>query len=226
MATVADQAGRSSKTEVTRWVSGGNRRPERNVVQEEVTLIPDQQEYAPGDQAEILVEAPFSSAQGLLTDQPQRVSFPPSHSPSTTPAPCLSIPIQDEYIPNVHIQVDLVGATGRTADNGDPLPDAPDRPAFAVGRLNLAGAAAEPDADRHRDGRPTQPPSPAPTTRVDVTVTDAAGHPVAGAELAVVVVDEAVLALSNLPAARPAGHLLPTDRFPGLQPVPAQQRSS
>ncbi len=41
----------------------------------------------------------------------------------------LTIPIEDDYIPNVHIQVDLVGATMRTDDNGDPLPDAPDRPA-------------------------------------------------------------------------------------------------
>ena len=67
VATVTDDAGRASRSELTRWVSGGERRPERNVTQEEVTLIPDKQEYDPGDQAEILVTAPFSPAQGLLT---------------------------------------------------------------------------------------------------------------------------------------------------------------
>ena len=37
------------------------------VEQEEVTLIPDREEYQPGDTAEILVQAPFTPAEGLLT---------------------------------------------------------------------------------------------------------------------------------------------------------------
>ncbi len=88
------------------------------------------------------------------------------------------------------------GPAARTTDNGDPLPNAPDRPAFAVGSLNLQvpphtrtlEVAAEPAS-------PTI--EPGSTTQVSVTVTDAGGDPVANADLAVVVVDEAVLALSN-----------------------------
>ncbi len=195
VATVTDDAGRSSRTEITRWVSGGTIRPERNVVQQEVTLIPDKQKYAPGDQAEILVTAPFSPATGLLTLSRNGVV---STEPFTIEggSTVLSIPIQDQYIPNVHVQVDLVGATTRTDDTGDPLPDAPARPAFAVGRLNLQvpplsrtlTVSAEPAA-------PTT--EPGSTTSIEVAVTDAAGAPVGDAELAVVVVDEAVLALSN-----------------------------
>ncbi|MFC2176850.1 alpha-2-macroglobulin [Actinomycetota bacterium] len=194
-ATVADDAGRSSMTEFTRWVTGGNRRPERNVVHEEVTLIPDKQEYAPGDRAEILVEAPFGGAEGLLTVSRNGFVTTESFTIEGT-STVLIVPIEDDYIPNVHIQVDLVGATGRTTDKGDPLPDAPDRPAFAVGRLNLqipplsrTLAVAATPAD------PTIEPGGA--TTVDITVSDATGNPVDGAELAVVVVDEAVLALSG-----------------------------
>jgi uncharacterized protein YfaS (alpha-2-macroglobulin family) len=202
-ATVTDDASRSSRTEITRWVSGGNRRPERNVVQEEVTLIPDRQEYVPGEQAEILVEAPFSPAEGLLTISRNGVVSTEQFTIEGGNT-VLSIPIKDEYIPNVHIQVDLVGATGRTADNGDPLPNAPDRPAFAVGRLNLQvpphsrtlAVVAEPAAPTIEPGSSTQ---------VNVTVTDAGGDPVANAELAVVVVDEAVLALSNYQLPDPIG---------------------
>jgi hypothetical protein len=193
-AVIADDAGRSSKTEITRWVSGGNRRPERNVVQEEVTLIPDRQEYAPGTNAEILVEAPFSPARGLLTISRNGIIETQGFTIEDA-ATVLSIPIEDEYTPNVHIQIDLVGATGRTADNGDPLPDAPDRPAFAVGRLNLQ----VPPLSRTLEvtAVPADPTTePGNTTRVDVTVTNSSGNPVAGAELAVVVVDEAVLALT------------------------------
>ncbi|MGI9647991.1 MAG: alpha-2-macroglobulin family protein [Acidimicrobiia bacterium] len=193
-ATVADDAGRTSKTEITRWVSGGNRRPERNVVQEEVTLIPDLPEYAPGTSAEILVEAPFSPAQGLLTISRNGIVETERFQvqDGTT---VLSVPIKDEYTPNIFVQVDLVGATGRTADNGDPLPDAPDRPAFAVGRLNLQ----VPPLSRTLNvtAVPADPTTePGTATRVDVTVTNPAGDPVADAELTVVVVDEAVLALT------------------------------
>jgi uncharacterized protein YfaS (alpha-2-macroglobulin family) len=194
-ATVTDDAGRSSRTELTRWVSGGNLRPERNVVQQEVTLIPDQQEYAPGEQAEILIEAPFNPAQGLLTISRNGLVSTESFTIEEG-STVLTIPIEDKYIPNVHIQVDLVGATMRTTDDGDPLPDAPDRPAFAVGLLNLQvpphtrtlAVTAEPAAPTIEPGSPTQ---------VNVVVADAGGDPVANAELAVVVVDEAVLALSN-----------------------------
>ncbi|NNL97936.1 MAG: hypothetical protein HKO63_07005, partial [Acidimicrobiia bacterium] len=195
VATVADDAGRTSRTELTRWVSGGKRRPERTVAQEEATLIPDQPEYAPGDTAEILVEAPFSPAEGLLTVSRNGFVTQETFTIEDT-STVLSIPIVDEYIPTIHIQVDLVGATGRTTDAGDPLPDAPDRPAFAVGSLTLQvpplsrtlSLSVEPAA-------PTT--EPGSTTSVEVTVADAAGDPVAGAELAVVVVDEAVLALSD-----------------------------
>jgi uncharacterized protein YfaS (alpha-2-macroglobulin family) len=194
-ATVADDAGRSSKTEFTRWVTGGDRRPERNVVHEEVTLIPDKQEYTPGDRAEILVEAPFGGAEGLLTVSRNGFVSTESFTIEGTNT-VLTVPIEDEYIPNVHIQVDLVGATERTTDKGDPLPDAPDRPAFAVGRLNLQ----VPPLSRTLDvaATPADPTiEPGGATRVDVTVSDAGGNPVDGAELAVVVVDEAVLALSS-----------------------------
>ena len=35
--------------------------------QEQATLIPDKENYLPGDVAEILVQSPFSPAEGLLT---------------------------------------------------------------------------------------------------------------------------------------------------------------
>ena len=53
--------------EITRWVSGGERPAASEVEQEEVTLIPDRKDYQPGDTAEILVQAPFYPAEGLLT---------------------------------------------------------------------------------------------------------------------------------------------------------------
>jgi len=65
--TVTDDLGRKNQSRFTRWVSGGQQPPSRNVQQEEATLIPDKESYQPGDTAEILVQSPFSMAEGLLT---------------------------------------------------------------------------------------------------------------------------------------------------------------
>ena len=77
-AVVTDEQGRQNQTSFTRWVSGGQQPPSRKVEQEEVTLIPDKETYQPGDTAQILVQSPFSPAEGLADRQPQR---DPVHDP-------------------------------------------------------------------------------------------------------------------------------------------------
>ncbi len=194
-AVVTDSQGRQNQSRFTRWVSGGRQPVQRNVEQESVTLIPDRENYQPGDVAEILVQAPFSPAEGLLTItrggilSTERFSLENgSHT--------LRIPITEDHVPNLSVQVDVVGAAARTDDNGEIVPAAPPRPAYASGYLDLnvppysrelslaivpQAAALEPGAD----------------TAVAVTVTDANGQPVPSAEVVLVVVDEAILALTN-----------------------------
>jgi uncharacterized protein YfaS (alpha-2-macroglobulin family) len=203
-ATVTDNQGRLNQSEFTRWVSGGQRPPARNVEQEVVTLIPDKETYQPGQTAEILVQAPFSPAEGLLTVgrsgllYTERFSMPEgSHT--------LRIPIEDAHIPNLSLQVDLVGAAPRTNDQGETLPDVAPRPAYASGSLNLN----IPPLNRTLSLQVTpgvEKLEPGGETTVNVTVTDAGGQPVSGAELAVVVVDEAILALTNYQLADPVSN--------------------
>jgi hypothetical protein len=135
-ATVTDDQGRPNRSELTRWVSGGQRPPARQVEQEAATLIPDAKEYQPGDIAEILVQSPFYPAEGLMT---LRRSGMLSQERFTMDGPTytLRVPIKEAYTPNVHVQVDLVGAAARTDDNGNAIPDVPKRPAFATGELDL-----------------------------------------------------------------------------------------
>ncbi len=66
-ATVTDSRGRTNQSRFTRWVSGGKQPSARKVEKEEATLIPDKETYQPGDVAHILVQSPFSPAEGLLT---------------------------------------------------------------------------------------------------------------------------------------------------------------
>ena len=194
-AVVTDELGRKNQTQFTRWVSGGQRPPARKVEQEQVTLIPDKETYQPGDIAEILVQPPFSPAEGLLTVARSGILYTESFS-ITEDTVVLRVPIEDAYIPNLNIQVDVVGSAPRSDDSGETLTNVPPRPAYATGTLNLQ----IPPLQRALTMvvTPQEPElEPGAETVVDVALTDASGRPVSGAEVAVVVVDEAVLALTN-----------------------------
>jgi len=200
-ATVTDDEGRLNQSSFTRWVSGGRQPAARRVEQETATLIPDKERYEPGDVAEILVQAPFSPAEGLLTVSRNGVLYTESFR-LTEGSHTLRVPIEEAHLPNLQLQVDLAGAAPRLDDGGEPLPEAPARPAYATGRLNL------PISTRTRTLSVGVTPresglQPGGETTIDVTVTDSAGQPVGGAEVAVVVVDEAILALTNYQLANP-----------------------
>ncbi len=194
-ATVTDSLGRRNQSSITRWVSGGQRPPARKVEQEEVTLIPDKETYQPGETAQILVQSPFNPAEGLLTVSRSGTLYTQRFT-ITDGTATLQIPIREEHLPNLQIQVDLVGEAPRTDDKGEAITGIPPRPAYASGTLNLKipplqrtlSLEVTPERDKLEPGG---------QTALDVTLKDANGVPVAGAELAVVVVDEAVLALTN-----------------------------
>jgi uncharacterized protein YfaS (alpha-2-macroglobulin family) len=199
--TVTDELGRKNQSQLTRWVSGGKLPPARKVEQESATLIPDKETYQPGDTAQILVMSPFSPAEGLLTVSRSGILYTQRfriEDGSTT----LNVPIEEKYIPNLNIQVDLNGAAPRSNDQGETLPDAPPRPAFATGQLNLS----IPPLQRTLSLQVTPGESelePGGETNLDILLKDAGGRPVSEAELAVVVVDEAILALSDYQMADP-----------------------
>ncbi len=213
-ATIRDQKGRPNQTRMTVWVAGGVVPTGRGLEQEKVLLVPDRKEYRPGETAEILVQAPFTPAEGVLTLRRSGLvkteRFRMEKSTHT-----LRIPIQDAYLPNLHAQVDLVGAAARQDASGAVDESLPKRPAYASGSLDLAipplqrslSVAATP-ADKGLE--------PGGTTNLDLQVTDQAGQPVPGAEVAVVVADEAVLALTGYTIADPLNAFY-TEREGGME---------
>jgi uncharacterized protein YfaS (alpha-2-macroglobulin family) len=212
-ATVTDEQGRANRSELTRWVTGGSLPPSRRVEQEQVNLIPDRKEYQPGDTAEILVLSPFSPAEGVVTLRRSGLVSSERFTmdgPSTT----IKVPIRDVYIPNLHVQVDLVGSAPRTDDNGKVVVELPPRPAYASGEINLPIPPWQRALSLEVTPRESKI-EPGGETAIDVVVRDAAGVPVPGAELAAVVVDEAVLALTGYQIADPMG-VFYTDRSPDV----------
>ncbi|MCD4753926.1 MAG: hypothetical protein K8R40_12715, partial [Anaerolineaceae bacterium] len=194
-AIVTDEEGRENQSRIVRWVSGGKRAPARGVEQEMVTLIPNQETYQPEETAQILVQSPFGPAEGLLTVSRNGILYTERFTMAEDSL-TLDIPILEEHIPNLVIQVDLSGSAQRMDDQGNALEDAPTRPAFATGQLSLS----VPPLDRELV-LAVQPQenevAPGTQTTIAIDLQDVDGKPVQNASLAVVVVDEAVLALTN-----------------------------
>ena len=181
-AVVDDAEGRRSLTELTRWVSGGTYPPDRGVARQDLRLIPDRDRYRPGDHARILVRAPFFPAEGMLTLRRDGLAAAERFS-LAGPTHTLEVPITEQHLPNLHVQVDLVGT-----EEG--------RPAYAAGSLDLPVPPLSRTLPVTVAARAPRL-EPGGTTTIDVTVQDAHGDPVADAELTVIVVDEAVLALAG-----------------------------
>jgi alpha-2-macroglobulin len=210
-ATIVDPQGRENQTELTFWVAGGEQVPARDVERQQVQLVPDKKDYAPGSTAELLVQAPFYPAEGVLTWRRSgivRAEKIALDGPTTV----VTVPITDAMVPNLSVQIDLIGMAVRTDDHGVPDPKLPRRPAYAVGTIELSvpprqrtlKVAVTPSAARLGPGERAQ---------LALAVTDAEGKPVAGAEAAVIVVDEAILSLT--------GHQFadPRDVFYGRRPA-------
>jgi uncharacterized protein YfaS (alpha-2-macroglobulin family) len=194
-ATILDREGHPNQTKLQFWVSGGDTPPVREVKQERVQLIPDRKDYAPGTTAELLVQAPFYPAEGVVTWRRSGIVHVEKIA-LAGPSATLQVPIEDAMTPNLFVQVDLVGEVARTDDHGAPDPKLPKRPAYAVGTIELpVPPRSRTLAVSIKPGAPKVVPGD--TARLALEVKDAAGHPVANAEAAVLVVDEAVLALTG-----------------------------
>ena len=200
-ATVMDDRERFNETEITIWVAGGKVVPKRNVEMEEVQLIPNKKEYAAGETAEILVFAPFPNAEGVLTLRREGIVKTERFTIKDTSV-TLKIPLEEAYLPNIYAQVDLVGAALRTDDKGEVQEKLAKRPAFASGQLNLSISTAP--RELTVSAEPTDKTlAPGGETNVTVNVKDFGGNAVANSEVAVVVVDESVLALANYDISNP-----------------------
>ncbi len=195
VAKVNDGNGRSNQSRMMRWVSGAKAPATRKIEQEPVMLIPDKKVYEPGDVAEILIQSPIQSAEGLVTIRrggllsKERIQLKGSSH-------VVKVPISKEHIPNLAVQVNLVGTSDRVDKDGKKDTTLPPRPAFAKGFLSLTVSKAQ-----HALTVTVEPEKselePGGQTKVRVTLTGADGKPVKNGEAVLIVVDEAILALTG-----------------------------
>jgi uncharacterized protein YfaS (alpha-2-macroglobulin family) len=202
-ARVTDEQGRPNQSQITVWVAGGKTVPSTDVEQEKVVLVPDRQEYRAGDVAELLMVAPFTPAEGVLTIRRSGLVATERFTLKAG-SRTFKIPIREEYTPNLFVDVSLVGQNARAGEDGRPDPKLPRRPAYAGGVIRLdvpPRARTLAVAVRPREPRL----EPGGTTALELEIKDAAGRPAARSEVAVVVVDEAILALTGYRIPDPLG---------------------
>lgn len=209
-ATIHDDQGRPNESEMTFWVAGGEMPLRRDLAQDKVDLIPDRRVYQPGDVAQLLVQAPFYPAHGVMTLRRSGI-VKTEHFYIDGPTHTLRVPIEESWLPNIHVQVDVVGSADRAVDataTATPQPTVgatalpTKRPAFASGNISLSIPPLS------RTLKVTATPLkttlvPGGLANVTVKVQDAAGKPIAGSEIALVAVDESVLSLTAYRLADP-----------------------
>ena len=186
---IQDAAGRVNTTRLVRWISGRSQRPGGGQAITSVELIPDQDEYEPGDVAEILIQSPFGPAYGtVITNRAGIVTHAPIQIREATQL--LTVPIEDAHIPNLHVSIFL--ARGLAGTDPDEL--SPSHQAEGHINLKIPPDTRELGLDLQLASRELAPGAEATAS---VRVTNSSGQPVPGAEVVLLAVDEAILALAG-----------------------------
>lgn len=182
-----------------------------------VDLVLDRKEYEPGDTARLLIQSPFPAARGLLTVSREGFArvIP---LVLDSPAAAVELPIADNWLPSVTANVVLV--RGRIDEPGVTKDDR-GRPAFASGSVSVPVARTQrtltvevtPSATAVKPGEEIE---------ISVRTSRHDGSP-AAAQVAIMVVDEAVLSLIAYVTPNPLAaiyHALAADTgFSDLRPL-------
>jgi uncharacterized protein YfaS (alpha-2-macroglobulin family) len=186
VATVTDDGGRTMTSSTTFWATDISFISWRSDPREKkMDIVPDKQEYRPGETAKILVQSPFAGpVQAWLTIErgtliEQRIITLNSNSE------VLDIPITPGYAPNVFVTITAV----------KPVTPGTDYP-YADMRLGMAELVVSPEQlELNVELTPRNDVFvPQETAVFDIRVTDYQGNPVQ-ADLSVALVDLAVLTL-------------------------------
>ncbi|MBN2716284.1 MAG: Ig-like domain-containing protein [Deltaproteobacteria bacterium] len=190
VASTADKQGRPAKTDMRLWVSGDAGLNFDKNESDKVVLIPGKDTYEPNEKATLLIKSPIVPAEGYVSVRKAGVRYQQKIN-ITKAQQSVTIPLTQDEIPSVVVQVDVSGKSGGTKDGKQTK-----AVAHASGQITLK---ISPYKKRlHVTVLPKQKKlKPADTTQIELTVTDVEGKPVKSAEVALWMVDEAILALSD-----------------------------
>lgn len=178
------------------WAWGSDGSASRPSPGRRIEIVTDRDRYAPGDTAELVVRNPFPEATAILTVEQGGILHHETRT-VTEAAARFRVPLTVEHAPHAHATITLLprGAEGES------------RVDWKLGAVRLPvslddtrlDVVVESDRDRYEPGE-----------SVDVVVdVSRAGKAVANAEVALAVVDEGVLRLTDFHATDPVPQLYP-----------------
>ncbi|MFN7830114.1 MAG: hypothetical protein ACK5NX_02830, partial [Armatimonadota bacterium] len=192
VATITDAKGRTNRTERTFWVSGEDKlvQSQKQLGQDELTLIPSKPEVSVGGTADVLLQAPYGPTEVLVQVVGRNV-LSTQRMTLRRGGTVIKLPVTEEWLPNVTLQVHGIGSKARAGAAKGIM-----QPAFADGSIPIKVSKAEKKLAVTLSPEPAAV-EPGGSTKIGVTVRDSAGQPVQGADVSVVVVDDSVLSLAG-----------------------------
>ena len=211
VATITDAKGRTNRTERTFWVSGEDKlvQSQKQLGQDELTLIPSKPEVSVGGTADVLLQAPYGPTEVLVQVVGRNV-LSTQRMTLRRGGTVIKLPVTEEWLPNVTLQVHGVGSKARAGAGKGIM-----QPAFADGSIPIKVSKAEKKLAVTLSPEPAAV-EPGGSTKIGVTVRDSAGKPVQGADVSVVVVDDSVLSLAGWTLGDPLAAFYP-ERYAGVQ---------
>ncbi|CAF1121901.1 unnamed protein product [Rotaria sordida] len=201
--TVKDEQGRLTMSFYDNfYIAGGyGQEMEKQKVEyiptDTLTIIPNATNYQPDDTCELLILTPFSPANGLLMfdcegqiSQPIQFQVEPGKDSTT-----VQFKLSKDWIPGFTVHVELTGSVPREVEGVD----SPNRPAIAVGSVTLEVSRDIYKLDISvKTKGPNKIYTPSSMIQIDVDVTQYTDKvPVNKAEVCLIVVDEAILSLTD-----------------------------
>jgi hypothetical protein len=189
-----DADGNPVRSETHLWVSGAQAAAWQ-MAENKIEPVADAERYRPGDVARVLLPTPFEAPYEVLMTIERGSILEVRQFTAREANPLIEVPIAEDYVPNVVVSFVAVKGAG----SPDETPD------VRVGMVQLevepvnqmVTVTVTPDcASAGEAGTATCTYAPGDTVTLNVQTTGADGEPV-GAEVALAVVDKAVLALAD-----------------------------
>ncbi len=187
VAEVEDILGRLSQSTTTLEVVATAADAPTQSAPNRLNLLAQRAHYSPGDTAQILVLAGVQSAHGVATVGSGEL-IETHHFRIEDGHHILEFPLSDRHAPNTRVHVTIAASSPR--------------PIAATSSIELEVSAREHALELTLTPAETSL-MPAASTRVELLVRDSAGRAVPNADVALWVVDEAVLALTNYELSHP-----------------------
>lgn len=215
-ALAKDSRGNSIETSTYFYATGKGYFSWRKSDDDKIEIVPDEEEYKPGEVAKLLIKSPYEKALALVTIEREFVleRFTQELIGSSD---IVEIPISQDYLPNVYVSVILVqGRTGvdKFNEEGEDIA----KPSFKIGYVNLPIDAESKHLDiKVSTEKEEYRPQDSVTVRVRVKSNTGKGEQ---AEIVLAVVDVGVLNLIGFTTPDPFPY------FYGSRPLSVQTAES